>query len=58
MENITEQEIEMLKECKTEVDWNNVCDKIKKARGGKYPPDWAQKIIFSGLAQKILCKTI
>ena len=54
MENITDQEIEMLKACKTEEDWDKTCDTIKKARNGKYPIDWFPKVILSGLMDQIM----
>ena len=54
MENITDQEIEMLKTCKTEEDWNKACDTVKRARGGRYPNDWFHKVVLSGLMDQIM----
>ncbi len=56
MQNITEQEIALLKSCKSEQDWNNACDTIKKARKGAYPPDWWPKVKMSGLMDEILAR--
>ena len=51
--DITEKEIQSLREAATEDDWNKVCDDIKKARGQKYPPDWYAKVVMSGLMQRV-----
>lgn len=51
--NITEAEIDKLKASKNEQAWNAVCDEIKKARAGQYPPDWWAKVMQSGLAANI-----
>jgi len=50
--NITNNEIQKLENTKNEVEWNSVCDEIKRARGNKYPPDWWMKVMMSGLAEK------
>lgn len=54
MENITDKEMEMLNNCKTEDEWNNACNTVKKARRGTYPRDWFQKVILSGMINKVL----
>jgi hypothetical protein len=42
-----------LKNAKSEVEWNAICDGVKNSRGGKYPDDWYGKVILSGLAGKV-----
>lgn len=51
--NLTEQEIEKLKATKSANEWNSVCDEIKKARDGRYPPDWWPVVMVSGMATEI-----
>ena len=51
--NITTEEIKALEETKSERDWITVCDNIKRARSGSYPPDWWDKIMLSGLMLRI-----
>lgn len=36
--NITQQELQSLKDAASEAQWNEVCDRIKEARAGDYPP--------------------
>lgn len=55
-EPITDEEISLLKACGSEEEWNSTCDKIKKARGGKYPNDWWPKIVQSGMMKSIVSK--
>ena len=50
--NITEQEMSAMVDCKTECEWNDLCDKMKSERGGQYPPDWYAKIIATGFISK------
>ncbi len=47
--NLTEEEIEGLKNAATEDEFNSLCDKIKRVRGGQYPPDWFSMVVQSGL---------
>jgi hypothetical protein len=47
--NLTEAEMTKLRNTKSKSEWNNVCDEIKAARNGTYPPDWLDKIIITGL---------
>ena len=51
--NITTEEIKKLKSTKSEKEWNDMCDEIKRARNGEYPPDWWQQIMLSGLMTQI-----
>jgi hypothetical protein len=52
--NITEAELLSLNRTKSEEEWNNVCDEIKQARDGAYPPDWWPVVMQSGLAREIM----
>lgn len=47
--DITEQEIQKLKETKSAAEWNAVCREIKSKRNGAYPPDWYEKVLGSGV---------
>lgn len=54
--NITDDEIEKLKNSKTESEWNAACDDIKRARKGMYPPDWWPKVQQSGLLREVAAR--
>jgi hypothetical protein len=47
--NLTDAELNKLKACKNETDWNATCDAVKGARGGIYPIDWFRRVQMSGL---------
>jgi hypothetical protein len=47
--NLTTEEYEDLEQATTEVRWSEVCDRIKAARENRYPPDWYQRVIVTGL---------
>lgn len=51
--NITEAELKTLRDSTNEQQWNDACDAIKRVRNNKYPPDWFQKVMMSGLATTI-----
>lgn len=50
MHNLTDDELNKLSTSNSEQEWNKVCDEVKDARSGGYPPDWYQKVLASGLA--------
>lgn len=50
---LTDAELEALSASKSEEEWNKICDDVKRARGGGYPPDWYQRVLASGLATKM-----
>ena len=54
MSKITEKELDLLRSCQTEVQWNRACDSIKKARDGSYPSDWWDKVKLTGLMDNIM----
>jgi hypothetical protein len=49
-DEVTQEEIALMASSASEDEWNKNCDKIKRARGGKYPEGWFRQIILSGLA--------
>ena len=56
MEKITQDELEKLQNAETDQAWNSVCSEIKKARNGKWPSDWAEKVLFGNLKTKLNTK--
>lgn len=54
--NLTEAELNELKNTKNETEWNALCDKIKAARKGSYPPDWFNKVLLTGVISEIAAK--
>lgn len=50
--NLTEKELRDLESATSEVAWDAACDRIKAARDGRYPPDWAVKVLASGLVNR------
>lgn len=46
---MTPELLKRLGETKSEVEWNKICDEIKAAHGGIYPPDWFFKVQVTGL---------
>ena len=52
--NTTEQELKMLEQCQSSVEWNRACDKIVSARENKeYPPDWFEVVVASGFIDQV-----
>lgn len=56
METLTDAELERLKTCRSEDDWDAACTAIKKAHGGRYPSDWFARVLQSGLMAEIVKK--
>ena len=52
MTNISDAELQRLREAKNEDEWNDVCSDIKRAHDG-YPSDWWAKVKLSGLMQQV-----
>lgn len=42
----------LMRQSKSETEWNANCDKVKKANGG-YPDFWWQTVMTSGLAFEV-----
>ena len=54
--NLTQEEINKLKEAAgNDQEWNKVCDEIKAARGGQYPPDWWKVVVIMGGSRRPIC---
>lgn len=53
VQNLTAAEIIALLEATNEEAWNTICDQVKAARGGKYPPDWWKRVMAGGLGAKV-----
>lgn len=47
--NLTEIELEKLKNSKSATEWDSICDAVKQIRGGQYPQDWFAKVVLSGV---------
>lgn len=54
--NLTEKEIQDLKDSESVEGWNKVLDKIKATRQGQYPPDWWPVVMASGVAADTAAK--
>ena len=48
-----QQVIDLMKSSKNSQEWNDNCDKVKKACNG-YPDWWYVEIVISGIAQSFL----
>jgi hypothetical protein len=48
--NLTEAEMKDLQSANSETEWNLVCDRVKGARNGIYPPDWFAQVVVAGVA--------
>jgi hypothetical protein len=54
IEPLIEGEIVLLAMATDEVDWNCTVKIIKNCRGGKYPPDWFEKVLAPGGIMDVL----
>lgn len=56
MKTLTTKEIEALKSCGSEEDWNRVATAIKEREpdAGQYPVDWYEKVIAGGIMDRFL----
>lgn len=52
---MTQDELTNLESCKSEKEWNTVCDEVKAAHGG-YPSDWYAKVVMSGLMARVAAR--
>lgn len=46
---MTEEQIEQLRATKSESEWNDACDDVRRENGGQYPDDWFQKVMMGGV---------
>lgn len=51
---MTPEEIAAFEACKSEGDWNALCNKLKASRDGQYPPDWWTVMKVSGRMARIV----
>ena len=56
MAEMTAANIALMEGAKSEKDWNDAIDVIKKEHGGQYPDDWYPKIIMSGLGDRVAAR--
>lgn len=54
--DLTEAELAAFMAIQTEEDASRVCDAIKDARDGQYPPDWWRRIKLSGLMAQVYAR--
>lgn len=47
-----EQVVALMKSSKSDQEWNDNCDKVKKECGG-YPSFWYSAIVMSGVAGRV-----
>lgn len=52
--NLTDEEFEAFISAKNEREWNELCDKVKAARNGVYPPDWFARMNKSGVMHMVM----
>lgn len=52
-DKLTDAEMFDLGKTRSGVEWNEICNRIKKARGGHYPREWFARIIRSGFMARI-----
>ncbi len=50
MDRMTDEQIQWFKDANSEKEWNEACDRLKKAHGG-YPSDWWTTIMGSGISR-------
>jgi len=53
LDHISEEELASLNAVQSEDEWCAACVKIKDARGNKYPNDWYEKVLKSGMMDRI-----
>lgn len=52
---LTTEQIQSLEDCQSEADWSKACEAIKESSGDgiSYPDDWFEKVLESGLMDRI-----
>jgi hypothetical protein len=53
---VTDKEIAELEAAATQEEWNVLVHKIRQARGGRYPMDWIERVLTSGVAERAACR--
>lgn len=52
--NLTTGELARINACQTAQEWQAICDAVKAARKGAYPPDWFPVVLQSGLCDRVV----
>lgn len=53
---LSDEDLLMLENIQTAEGWSNACSEIKKRDGGRYPSDWFEKVIKSGLIGRVCAR--
>ena len=56
VDNLTQAEIAAFEACQTYQECRDVCDNIKAARSGAYPPDWWDQMKLSGRMDRVYAR--
>ncbi len=52
-DHLSEAELQKLKACTSNKEWNAACGEVKRVRNGQYPLDWYDVMLASGLVHVI-----
>lgn len=47
MSNMSEKEVDLMRNSGSEQEWEKNCDIVKANHGGQYPEDWYARIVLS-----------
>lgn len=50
---LTNDELNLLESAKSDAEWDKACDIIRHSHGSRYPSDWYEKVIASGLSARV-----
>lgn len=53
MSLLLDEEKDALKNCKTEKEWDDICDSIRSSHGGEYPDDWFEVVVTGRLNENL-----
>jgi hypothetical protein len=53
MNDLTDAELTMLWDVQNVAQWDRACLKIRRVRGGAYPPDWYRRVKGTGMMDEI-----
>jgi hypothetical protein len=49
-----EEVVKLMESSKSEKEWDDNCDTVKKAHAGRYPEFWFVAILLSGVANRVM----
>ena len=49
---LTDSQVKRFEGTASEKEWNSLCDIILDSNNGKYPDNWYEKIVLSGLVDR------